>query len=182
MPHSQAELELLSFNTGGILSAIRQSAFPNLTAEVSHLYCVRPTLASISKINPERYVISLHSILNTHKTPEYVIRHILIHELIHIEIPPRDLIPGEDDPRLKEKRRGKRDCPPLGPISHPPEFWERESGLSPERESAMGWIIEQLWSFIKLDSQAERIEVKPNWRSWVWEGSKTRKMLKSISR
>ncbi len=167
-PTYQPELELVSFNTSELLSRIRAAHFPHFTSQISHLYTTIPTLASITTLQPKRHIISLHSILNHPTTPEPVIRHILTHELIHIEIPPRELRHDEDDPRPRGRRGRRTSHTPLGKISHPPEFWQREATLSPESSSAMEWIYLELGPYIKVDPVAERICVKPNWKSCGW--------------
>ena len=98
------------------------------TGSVTCRYGMMKFLAGIVHVAADRHIISLHSILNHPDTPEFVIRHILIHELIHIEIPARDLREGEDDPRiarLARRKRKTRPAAPLGPIAHPPELRQR---------------------------------------------------------
>jgi predicted metal-dependent hydrolase len=70
--------------------------------------------------------IWLHDILNRPATPAQVFRHILIHELIHLTVEPREV-----DQKVTD---------------HPPEFWEIERRLSPERKQVWHWIWFQCWS------------------------------------
>ena len=108
-------------------------------------------------------MISLHSLFNHPDTPELVVRHILIHELLHIEIPPRELREGELDPRVSRKKRSKPQ-EKLGPISHPAEFWVRERALSPMRLVALKWIFEAFGGRLKYREREEGIWVR-RWRS-----------------
>lgn len=158
----QGEIELVRFDTTRMLADIQRSIFPKLTARVTCQYRHTPTLGFIRKFGDDRYAISLHSIFNHPDTPELVIRHVLIHELLHIEVPPRGLREGEVDPRISEKRtrRAKKD---LGLISHPTEFWEREKEISPDRKLAMGWILEAFSDRLEMHSEEECIKVK-KWR------------------
>ena len=122
---SQGELELVRFDTNAVLREIQRTLFPKITSEVTCNYGHIPTLGFVEKVGENRHVISLHSMFNHPDTPELVIRHILIHELLHIEVPPRDLREGEVDPRISRKK-GREEGPPLGPILHPAEFWVRK--------------------------------------------------------
>jgi hypothetical protein len=137
------------------------------TGSITCRYPLMKFLAGIVHVAADRHIISLHSILNHPDTPEFVIRHILIHELIHIEIPARDLREGEDDPRIARQARRKRTTRPaalLGPISHPPEFWERESQISLKAEPAMEWVSEELGGWLQYDEHPEAIMVREKWR------------------
>jgi hypothetical protein len=92
----------------------------------------------------------------------------LIHELLHIEIPPRPLREGEVDPRISRKR-GELPQEPLGPIHHPAEFWVRERELSPDRIVAMRWIFEAFGCRLIYRAKEEGIWVR-KWRSEYGRG------------
>lgn len=160
---SQGELELVRFDTSALLAEIRAALFPEITSRITCLYGSIPTVANITKLRPERHVISLHTLLNHAGTPELVIRHILIHELLHIEIPPRELRAEEIDPRLPLKR-SRKPQEPLGPLSHPPEFWERERLLSPERDVVMEWIHDAFGIWLKRDERTDGLWIRPGWK------------------
>ena len=159
---SQGELELVRFDTNAVLREIQRTLFPKITSQVTCNYGHIPTLGFVEKVGENRHVISLHSMFNHPDTPELVIRHILIHELLHIEVPPRDLREGEVDPRISRKK-GREEGPPLGPILHPAEFWVRERELSPGRIVAMRWIFEAFWGLLQYRPREEGIWVR-KWR------------------
>jgi hypothetical protein len=159
---SQGELELVRFDTNGVLREIQRSLFPHVSSHITCHYGVIPTLGFIERVGENRHVISLHSMFNHPDTPELVIRHILTHELLHIEIPPREVREGELDPRLSRKKGGEPQ-EPLGPISHPAEFWVRERALSPDRKVAMKWIFEAFGSKLMYRGREEEIRVR-KWR------------------
>ena len=67
----------------------------------------------------------------------------LKHELLHLIVKPR-FIDG------KEK-------------SHPPEFWEREKLISPEKNDAWVWIWSNYLGCLKKRPRLEQIDVLPTW-------------------
>lgn len=160
---SQGELELVRFDTTELLREIQRTLFPHLSSNVTCLYGRIPTLGALHRVGEDRHVISLHSLFNHPDTPQVVVRHILIHELLHIEIPPRALREGELDPRISRKK-GSEPLEPLGPIAHPSEFWMRERELSPDRLVAMKWIFEAFGGRLKYREREEGIWVR-KWRS-----------------
>ncbi len=165
---SQGELELVRFDTTELLREIERTLFPKLSSDVSCHYGHIPNLGCVHKVSENRYVIVLHSLFNHPDTPEVVVRHLLIHELLHIEIPPRELREGELDPRVSRKK-GAEPQEPLGPIVHPAEFWVRERALSPERLLAMKWIFEAFGGRLKYREREEGIWVR-KWRSEYGRG------------
>ena len=167
---SQGELELVRFNTTEILRELQRTIFPKLSCHVTCHYGRIPTLGCVNRVGVDRYVISVHSLFNHLDTPELVIRHILIHELLHIEIPPRPLRDGEVDPRISRKR-GEVPQEPLDPIHHPAEFWVRERELSPDRIVAMRWIFEAFGGRLIYRAKEEGIWVR-KWRSEYGRGIK----------
>ena len=160
---SQGELELVRFDTTELLREIQRTLFPNISSHVTCHYGRIPTLGFVQRQGENRHVISLHSLFNHPDTPELVVRHILIHELLHIEIPPRELREGELDPRVSRKKRGESH-EKMGPISHPAEFWVRERALSPMRLVALKWIFEAFGGRLKYREREEGIWVR-RWRS-----------------
>ena len=53
-------------------------------------------------------------------------------------------------------------------MSHPPEFWEAEKAIAPERESAWTWIQGNFFNHLKHRPRLERIDVLPSWRrAWT---------------
>jgi hypothetical protein len=159
---SQGELELVRFDTNGLLREIQRNLFPKTTSQVICHYGHIPTLGFVQRVGENRHVISLHSMLNHPETPELVIRHLLIHELLHIEVPPRELREGEVDPRISRKK-GREEGEALGPILHPAEFWIRERELSPDRIVAMRWVFEAFWGLLQYRTREEEMWVR-KWR------------------
>ena len=160
---SQGELELVRFDTNDLLLEIQRSLFPTVTSHVTCHYGRIPTLGFVQQVAENRHVISLHSLFNHPETPELVVRHLLIHELLHLEMPARELREGEVDPRLS-RRRGDAPQEPLGPIVHPAEFWVRERALSPDRSVAMKWIFEAFGARLMYRGKEEEIRVR-KWRT-----------------
>jgi hypothetical protein len=160
---SQGELELVRFDTNGLLREIQRTLFPKITSQVTCHYGHIPTLSFVERVGENRYAISLHSMFNHPETPELVIRHMLIHELLHLEVPARALREGEVDPRISRKK-GQEPQESLGPIAHPAEFWVRERELSPDRIVAMRWIFEAFWGRLEYRAREEQFRVR-KWRS-----------------
>lgn len=103
----------------------------------------QPALACVSP-NAKPVLIHLHSVLNHHQTPPEVLEYILIHELIHLAVPSREV-----DGKLS---------------AHPPEFWELERRVAPERSVAWHWIYSMLWEVLRVDREAEATWVKRTWK------------------
>jgi hypothetical protein len=71
-------------------------------------------------------------------------------------------------------------------IDHPPEFWEAEKAIAPERRLIWGWIREDLWDCLKERRDLERIDVRPRWRR-TWNRSfrdlaEIRELLRAMTR
>jgi hypothetical protein len=102
------------------------------------------TLACIAKYQPNHASIFVHEIINRVGTPELVIRHIMIHEIIHL------LVPGR-------KYRGEW-------TSHPPEFWDMERELSIESKLAWRWVWANFRTVLTEDKKKEEIRVSRSWK------------------
>lgn len=89
--------------------------------------------------------VYVHQILNHPDTPREVAALICKHELLHLELPPREIDGKSTD--------------------HPPEFWNRENVICPEKRIAWAWIWENLWSCIRVDKKREGITVLNEWKS-----------------
>ncbi len=174
---SQGELELVRFDTTALLREIQRTLFPKISSHVTCQYGRIPTLGCVHQVGDNRHVISIHSMFNHPATPEVVVRHLLIHELLHIEIPARELREGELDPRISRKRASEPQDP-LGPINHPAEFWIRERVLSPDRRVAMRWIFEAFRGRLKYSVKDEGLFVR-KWRSEFGRGV-VRPMIEEI--
>jgi len=101
------------------------------------------TFATI-KHNSRRAEISIHPIIDHPQTPAQVFRHIVIHEHIHLAVPPREI-----EGKIKH---------------HPPEFWEMERALLPEGDKVCFWLFIRFTSYLKRDSKRERTLVSRGWR------------------
>ena len=87
--------------------------------------------------------IRVHEILNRGDTPRDIFEHILIHEMLHIVIRPREI--------------GGR------MVHHPPEFWDAELRLSPARSIAWDWLHRSLLPWLKIDKRREQTLVLRGW-------------------
>ncbi|MCB0825774.1 MAG: hypothetical protein KDC26_06260 [Armatimonadetes bacterium] len=104
----------------------------------------KQTLASITTdIEPSR--IELHPIFNVPWLPEEVMRHVLIHEHIHLLIQPREV----EDGVTKD---------------HPPEFWDVERKLSPFARPAWYWMRQEWGDLLVRKEKEEKTIVKRIWK------------------
>ncbi len=87
------------------------------------------------------------------ETPEELIEFVFRHELLHIEIPPRE-VDGHW-------------------TSHPPEFWDALRALAPEGALAWSWAITVLGRCLKRGKKRECTFVKSNWKSFMRWGRPT---------
>ncbi|NDC39504.1 MAG: hypothetical protein EBZ48_15945 [Proteobacteria bacterium] len=128
-------------------------------------YLRTESLACICEITPGVREIWLHSVLNHPGTPEEVVRYILTHEMLHVEVRPRLLTESEWRAKRANKRIGDNEMERLllKESFHPPEFFERAAELSPAAVSApvWGWIGRAFADFLIIDDERERIRIKP---------------------
>ena len=143
---AQPHLWFTPFSVLDTLDRVRAEHFADLAATV-HLYSVNRGPLACVVYEDSLVTIYFHQVLNHSDTPVEVGSLICKHELLHIRIPP--VIEG------KKK------------IRHPPEFWEAEKAIAPERTLAWRWIWNNLASCLKKRPRLERIDVLPNWRD-VW--------------
>ncbi len=106
----------------------------------------RESLASI-QTNCDPPQIQIHPLLNIEWLPIQVMRHILIHEYVHVIVPGITL----EDGSYK---------------SHPPEFWEMERNFSLESRRVWSWIYAHFYDILDRDNKAERTVVKRSWRKY----------------
>ena len=97
------------------------------------------------RLSDLRGFIRIHEVLNRADTPREVIEFILIHELLHIEIRPREI-------------DGKR-------VMHPPEFWEAEARLYPQRQLIWAWFYFALERWLRDDEKREGMMVRRGWHA-----------------
>ena len=129
----------------GMADALRQELFPTVAICPEVIFVNGSFLGCISRgIPTPESLICLHQILNRPDIPEQVFRHLLIHELIHLVVAPRE-VDGKSS-------------------THPPEFWQLEHNLSPERHWVWEWLWDQFSSCLMIDRKNECIKVKRDWR------------------
>lgn len=129
-----------------VLAEIQRDIFTDLEETISFYFVSINHLGCVID-RDESTAIYVHQILNHSDTPVEVIRLLCIHELLHLRIRPREI-------------DGKRTI-------HPPEFWEEEATLCPERDDAWSWIWGNYPLALKPRPRLERIDVKSNWKdSW----------------
>lgn len=128
------------------LEKARVQHFPGLSVSVACCFVDYGHLACICS-DQERKASSVfvHQILNHLDTPREVATLICKHELLHLEIPSREI-------------DGKN-------THHPPEFWDRERAICPEKNMAWAWIWENFWSCLRVDRQREGIRVLKDWKA-----------------
>jgi hypothetical protein len=137
------ELSFFSFDPVCLLKRIRTD-FPKIESKRLYVYVQsQPALACV-RSDDKSAVVQVHSVLNHPDTPKEVMAFIFRHELLHLEIPAREV-------------DGKR-------TSHPPEFWSAERALCPERTIAWNWLYLVLFPCLKFDPKHESAYVKSNWK------------------
>ncbi len=90
----------------------------------------------------DRHVIAFHPVLNRPGTPIEVVRFLAKHELTHITNPPRAIGAWWSD--------------------HPPDFWEREYAVAPERFACWAWVLRELGRCIRHEQRG--VGVVRTWR------------------
>ena len=111
-----------SFTFSEVVEEVRAVFFPEIEGPVEVRFAAESPLASmrVHFMGRDRHVVTFHPVLNHTETPREVVRFLAKHELLHIICRGR-FINGWYE-------------------SHPPEFWEAEHGLAPERYAAWAWI------------------------------------------
>ena len=153
----QPDLARTPYRLMDIVKDVQSRHFPEITTLPQCIFCRDKTLAFIRpKDSPIRIQIS--TLLNTPKTPRQVIEHIILHELLHLIVPSREI-------------DGKM-------VSHPPEFFEREAVLSPESSVVWSWIFGSFGQALKPNVDHECIYVdlvaqRSGWTPCVtWEDAR----------
>jgi len=142
-------LPFVNFDFDALLCAIIRRHFPTtrvpVFASFLHVSPARSEGMASIWITDQCADIRIHEILNRADTPHEVIEYILIHELLHTEIRPREI-----DGRL---------------VMHPPEFWEAEARLYPQRQLVWAWFYFALSLWLRHDEKREAMIVKRGWHS-----------------
>ena len=143
-------LSLTAFSAAETLADVRTRLFPELSQQVDLYFVTRGPLACVY-YEDSFATIYVHQLLNHGETPLDVMRLICKHELLHLRIPPA-------------VKHGKE-------VYHPPEFWEAERAMCPERRPAWAWIWMNLAACLKRRPRKECIDVLLNWKQ-VWNEPK----------
>jgi hypothetical protein len=125
------------------ISRVFQTRNPSVACWFIHgpyLGCVTHSERSIPQVE-----IFIHNLLNRIDVPTPVLMHVVVHELIHVIVPAREI-------------DGRR-------CSHTPEFWEEERRLSPERERVWNWLWLNFATVLRLDRERDCVTVKRTWRT-----------------
>lgn len=133
-------LPLTSVDVSQLLGQVVSRHFAELPMVPAVRFVQSGPLASIVYGPERRPAIYLHAVLNHADVPEYVFEYILKHELIHLEVPPRQIA-------------GRR-------VGHPPEFFERECRIAPERSEAWGWLLDVLGHRLRIRKSQDCMEVR----------------------
>jgi hypothetical protein len=148
MPKRQSHLGnvgFVPFSVPDTLADIRGAHFPDLAHEVRIYFVGRGPLACV-RHEASKADIYVHQLLNHPETPLEVVAHICKHELLHLRIRPVE-------------------CNGLL-VHHPPEFWEAEKALCPERDKSWLWIWTNLEGCLRHRPRLERIDVLLGWRKF----------------
>lgn len=151
----QPSIPLLSFSITEMLGDIRTDFFSELEHDIRIHFVTRGPLACIDA-KENAATIYIHQLLNHIDTPPEVFSLILKHQLLHLWVPPTSI-----NGKLKQ---------------HPPEFWDAEKTICPERRFAWIWMRENLSASFHRRPRLERIDVGGNWKE-IWNQPKTEYLL-----
>lgn len=143
----QPNLPFVPFCISKTLASIRSEHFSDIQHRVEVCFVSQGPLACIV-FDEQSALIYIHQLLNHWQAPLAVITHVLKHELLHLCIAPAIV-----------KNRLQH---------HPPEFWQQEKKISPERISAWQWIWINLGQHLKNRPRLERIDIVGKWqKTWA---------------
>jgi hypothetical protein len=144
---SQPNLPFVPFCISTTLTSVRSEHFSDIQHRVDVCFVSQGPLACIL-YDEQSAVIYIHQMLNHWQTPPAVITHVLKHELLHLRIAPANV-----------KNRLQH---------HPPEFWQQEAEISPERISAWQWIWINLGKHLKKRPRLELLDIVGKWqKTWA---------------
>jgi len=134
------ELSLLPYSLDDLLHKVRNRHFRDLERPIHCWFTFEESLALIqySRAGGPAH-IHFHSLLNHPETPPEVLEFVLTHEMLHLQIPGREI-----DGRW---------------VDHPPEFWTRESEIAPRKRSSWAWIFANFEECLKREPKLEQIRV-----------------------
>lgn len=139
-------------NLDHIVKSVSAQHFKNAYDDVTWSFVIQRTLANVM---PAARHVQIHNVLNATDVPEDVFVTIIIHEMLHLEIP-----------AVKDEK-GKWN-------SHPDEFWEAERNRSPNREALWDWLHKNLYLERRprlqcTDVKPATIRLTPEQRAWARE-------------
>ncbi len=128
-----------------LVEEVRASYFPELGEQIEVRIAAERPLAYIDPnfMGVGKHLLVFHAVLNHRETPLEVLRFIAKHELTHLVRPPRMV------GRAWE--------------AHPPEFWEHEAAVGPERYAVWAWVQCNLGGCLRRGEQGIRVTGK--WRA-----------------
>jgi len=136
---------LVGCSLSEIIEETRAVHFPELDDHLEVRIAAESPLASMRAdfMGWNKHLVVFHPVLNHPQTPIDVLRFLAKHELTHIARPPR-LIGGYVD-------------------THPPEFWEHEVEIAPERYAVWAWIRQNLGQCLRREETG--IHVMRRWHA-----------------
>jgi hypothetical protein len=136
---------LLGYSLSELVEEVRSVHFPEIEERVEVRFAAETPLASMTYhfMGRDKHLMRFHPVLNHPGTPVEVLRFITKHELTHIVRPPQFI-----------ERRWQ---------SHPPEFWEHEYAIAPERYAAWHWIHANLARGLRRGRHDGSIRVTKRW-------------------
>ena len=118
---------LTGFSLTEMVEEVRSVHFPELEGDhVEVRFAAEHPLAYVATgfMGQRKHLVVFHPVLNHPQTPIEVLRFICKHELTHLVRPPR-FVDGYY-------------------YAHPPEFWDHEAEIGPERFAVWAWIHHNL--------------------------------------
>lgn len=152
----QPELEMTRVPVAALLDDTRLRLFPTLPHRLPSFFVTRGPLACVT-FDPDTLAgtVFVHALLNHPAVPVEVFDLICRHELLHLVIPRREI-----DGHVTE---------------HPPEFFEKERAITPDRNAAWEWVWLHCWEVLRSDKKRESTTVKRGWRRqgrWWYENAR----------
>ena len=141
----QPELEMTCVPVAPLLDETRLRLFPMLPRRLPAFFVIRGPLACVAfNADTREGAVFVHALLNHPAVPVEVFDLICRHELLHLVIAAREI-------------NGKL-------IDHPPEFFEKERAITPDRDAAWEWVWGHCWEVLRQDKKRESMVVKRGWR------------------
>lgn len=135
-------LPMLAFDAQAVLRETVRNFDPQPPLPVHLFFSKQDNLACIQHWD-DQAVIFIHVLLNHPTTPLPVYRHIILHELVHLAVPP-------------ETVKGRE-------VAHPPAFWEMEARVCPDRSRVWAWVHFNFDACLQVQKRKERILVRRKW-------------------